>query len=88
MTTAILYHCRYVLDGWPVTKEQVDLLNKHRMILVCIIELQVTDEECLKRGEIDRKSPSRYNYYTHYTAGYHGNVVADHSPYTIVIVFS
>lgn len=50
---------RFVLDGWPLTKEQVDLLNKHRMILVCIVELQVSDEECLKRGEADRKSPSR-----------------------------
>ena len=51
---------RYILDGWPLTKDQVDLLNKHRMIPVCIVELQVSDEECLRRGECDRKSPSRY----------------------------
>ena len=50
---------RYILDGWPLTKDQVDLLNKHRMIPVCIVELQVSDDECLRRGECDRKSPSR-----------------------------
>lgn len=48
------------MDGWPLTKEQVDLLNKHRMIPVCIVELEVSDEECLRRGECDRKSPSRF----------------------------
>ena len=42
-----------------MTKDQVDLLNKHRLIPVCIVELQVSDEECLRRGECDRKSPSR-----------------------------
>lgn len=48
------------MDGWPLTKDQVDLLNKHRMIPVCIVELEVSDEECLRRGECDRKSPSRF----------------------------
>lgn len=51
---------RYILDGWPLTKDQVDLLNKHQMIPVCVVELQVSDEECLRRGESDRKSPSRF----------------------------
>jgi len=51
---------RYILDGWPLTKNQVDLLDKHRMIPVCIVELKVSDKECLRRGESDRKSPSRF----------------------------
>ena len=55
-----MYENRYILDGWPLTKEQVDLLNKHRMIPVCIVELEVSDEECLRRGECDRKSPTKY----------------------------
>ena len=56
----IVFENRYILDGWPLTKEQVDLLNKHRMIPVCIVELEVGDEECLRRGESDRKSPTKY----------------------------
>ena len=49
----------YVLDGWPLTKSQVDLLTKHRIIPVVVLELQVSDNELLRRAQLDRNSPTR-----------------------------
>jgi adenylate/nucleoside-diphosphate kinase len=49
----------FVLDGWPLTKSHVDLLTKHRIIPVVIVEMQVSDKEMLRRAELDRKSPTR-----------------------------
>lgn len=48
------------MDGWPLTKAHADLLAKFSIIPVCILELEVTDEEMLKRGELDRNSSTRY----------------------------
>lgn len=55
----ILNISRYILDGWPVTKAQVDLLTKFRIVPVCIVQLEVSEQEMLRRGEIDRASLSR-----------------------------
>jgi len=49
-----------VLDGWPLTKDHVDLLTKFGVIPVCIVELHTTDEEMLRRAEVDRGSAGRY----------------------------
>eukprot|EP00731_Ephydatia_muelleri_P001091 Em0001g1091a len=49
----------YVLDGWPVTKSQVELLTRYRIVPVCIVELTVSDAEVLRRGDGDRTSSSR-----------------------------
>ena len=54
--------CSFVLDGWPLTKSHVDLLTKHRIIPVVIVEMQVSDKEMLRRAELDRKSPTRCMY--------------------------
>ena len=54
--------CRYVLDGWPQTKSQMDLLTKHKIIPVIILEIQLSDNEMLRRAQLDRKSPMRYMY--------------------------
>ena len=50
---------RYVLDGWPLTRAHVDLLTKFHILPVCVVELEVTDQEMLRRGDLDRKEPNR-----------------------------
>ena len=50
---------RYVLDGWPLTREHVDLLTKFHILPVCVVELEVSDQEMLRRGDLDRKGPNR-----------------------------
>ncbi|XP_051881405.1 LOW QUALITY PROTEIN: adenylate kinase 9 [Pristis pectinata] len=49
----------FVLDGYPVTREQINLLNSRKIIPVRIIELQTDIKEILKRGLIDKRSPDR-----------------------------
>lgn len=50
---------RYVLDGWPSTKAQVDLLTKFHIIPLCFLELTLSESEVLKRGEKDRHLSNR-----------------------------
>jgi len=49
----------YVLDGWPLTKSQVELLTKFRIVPVVVLELEVSDQEMLRRAQLDRNSPAR-----------------------------
>ena len=51
--------CSFVLDGWPLTKSHVDLLTKFKIIPVLVIELQISDEEMMRRAHLDRNSPTR-----------------------------
>lgn len=51
--------CRYVLDGWPMTKAQMELLTRYKIIPVCIVELQTTNDEMLQRAEKDRQKADR-----------------------------
>ena len=50
---------RYVLDGWPLTRAHVDLLTKFHILPVCVVELEISDQEMLRRGDLDRKGPNR-----------------------------
>ena len=50
---------RYVIDGWPLTKAHVDLLAKFHVIPVCVVEVEISNEEILRRAAIERKSPNR-----------------------------
>ena len=50
----------FVLDGWPSTKSQVDLLVKFHITPVCVVEMSINEAEVLKRGKIDRCSVNRY----------------------------
>ncbi|KAM8953015.1 adenylate kinase 9 [Pelodytes ibericus] len=50
-----------VLDGYPVTKQQVDLLEACCIIPVKIFELQLPIKEILKRGLTDKKNTKRPN---------------------------
>ncbi|XP_059501210.1 adenylate kinase 9 isoform X2 [Stegostoma tigrinum] len=49
----------FVLDGYPVTRHQINLMNNCKIIPVKIIELQADIKEILKRGLTDSKSPDR-----------------------------
>lgn len=60
LVTKSVFQLRYVLDGWPLTKAHVDLLTRFHITPVCIVELEVGDQEVLRRGEIDRGSPNRW----------------------------
>ena len=55
-----MFYVRYILDGYPVTKRQVELLTERKIIPVRVVELQVEDDEVLRRGTADRHSPTRY----------------------------
>ena len=59
VSPVIVFKKRYVLDGWPVTKSQVDLLSRYRIVPVRVVELRVSDGEVLRRGDCDRTSASR-----------------------------
>ena len=43
-----------------MTKRQVELMTERKIIPVKVLELQVDDDEVLKRGTADRNSLSRY----------------------------
>ncbi|KAL9969395.1 hypothetical protein ACROYT_G021608 [Oculina patagonica] len=49
----------FILDGYPVTKRQVELLTERKIIPVRVVELQVEDDEVLRRGTADRHAPTR-----------------------------
>uniref|UniRef100_H3AND6 Adenylate kinase 9 n=1 Tax=Latimeria chalumnae TaxID=7897 RepID=H3AND6_LATCH len=55
----------FVLDGCPVTKRFVDILEVYSIIPVRIVELRVEIKECLKRGLLDRKSLNSLPYPLH-----------------------
>lgn len=52
-------YCRYILDGWPLTKTHVDLLEKFHLIPICIVELKVSNQEALRRAAVQRCSTTR-----------------------------
>ncbi|XP_077973287.1 adenylate kinase 9-like [Styela clava] len=49
----------YVLDGFPCTKQQVELLHKKCIVPVRIIELKIEGSEVVKRAASDRLSAER-----------------------------
>lgn len=50
---------RFVLDGYPVTTKQMELLRERSIIPHKVIELSIPDHVIMQRGAADRKSPSR-----------------------------
>lgn len=49
----------YILDGYPVTRRQVELMTERKIIPVRVLELQVDDKELLRRGMADLHAPTR-----------------------------
>ncbi|TSN30253.1 Adenylate kinase 9 [Bagarius yarrelli] len=49
----------YVLDGFPTTKKQAELMAARRVIPIRVIELQLDRDEVLRRGMRDKMKPNR-----------------------------
>ena len=45
-----------MFDGWPINKAHIDLLTKYHVLPVCVMELVVSDQEMLRRAEVDREA--------------------------------
>nr|XP_034965151.1 adenylate kinase 9 isoform X3 [Zootoca vivipara] len=54
-----------VIDGYPVTRKQVDLLEEMKIIPVKIFELDIDVKEVLRRALQDKQNPNRYPYPMH-----------------------
>ena len=54
------YICSYILDGYPMTKKQVDLMTERCLIPVRVFELDVDSKEIMVRGTRDRITASRF----------------------------
>ena len=50
---------RFILDGYPVTKEQVDIMTRRSIIPVRVIECVCDSKEIVTRATADRYSPQR-----------------------------
>ena len=48
-----------MLDGYPMTRSQIDLMTEHCIIPVRVIELDLESKECLIRGVRDRLNVPR-----------------------------
>ncbi|XP_063152555.1 adenylate kinase 9 [Candoia aspera] len=55
----------FVIDGYPVTRKQVDLLEEMKIIPVKIFELDIDVKEVLRRALLDKQSPNRPPYPLH-----------------------
>jgi len=49
----------FILDGYPVTLKQIELLNEQHIVPHKVIQLEVPNDEVLIRGAKDRLSPDR-----------------------------
>ncbi|XP_068273051.1 adenylate kinase 9 [Nyctibius grandis] len=55
----------FVIDGYPVTRKQVNLLESARIILVKIFELDMDAKEVFRRALLDKESTNRPPYPEH-----------------------
>lgn len=51
---------RYILDGFPTTMKQVELMTERCIIPVRVIELEINSKEVMVRGLRDRMSSARF----------------------------
>lgn len=54
-----VYDFRYVLDGFPNTIKQAELLGSRNLIPLVIFELELETVEVLKRGLADKMKPNK-----------------------------
>ncbi|KAL0967755.1 hypothetical protein UPYG_G00256470 [Umbra pygmaea] len=50
----------YVLDGYPMTRRQAELMEARSIIPMRVVELQLDTVEVLKRGFTDKMEPNRH----------------------------
>lgn len=51
--------CSFVLDGYPLSRQQVELMTKRNILPVRVLELQLPGMEIVTRATKDRYSPDR-----------------------------
>ena len=51
---------RFVLDGYPVTAKQMELMRERSIIPYKVIDLVIPDQAIMQRGLKDRKSSDGY----------------------------
>ena len=54
------YYYSYILDGYPMTMKQVELMTERCIIPVRVIELDIDSKEVMVRGLRDRMSSARF----------------------------
>ena len=59
LTLFLFVFHRYVLDGFPMTKKQVELMHARSIIPVRIINLGLDSKDVMIRGIKDRLAPTR-----------------------------
>ena len=50
----------YVLDGFPVTLRQAELMEARSIIPMVVLELALDSTEVLQRGLLDKSRPNKY----------------------------
>ena len=75
-----------MLDGWPSSNLQVELLTKFHVIPACVIELDIKEAEVLKRGYKDRHSLERCYSMLAFEI-YYALFLIGHIQFMIVILF-
>lgn len=53
------WHSRYVLDGFPKTLKQAELMGSRGIIPMIVVELELDTVEVLKRGLVDKSKPNK-----------------------------
>ena len=55
-----VWNSRYVLDGFPMTLKQAELMASQSIIPMIVIELELDTGEVLRRGHADQIKPNKY----------------------------
>lgn len=58
-TYLLVWHSRYVLDGFPKTLKQTELMGSRSIIPMIVVELELDTVEVLKRGLVDKMKPNK-----------------------------
>lgn len=57
--TVFVCFTRYVLDGFPMTIKQAELLGSRNLVPMITVELELDTVEVLKRGLVDKMRPNK-----------------------------
>lgn len=58
-TFSFLWYSRFVLDGFPMTLKQAQLMESWSIIPMIVVELELDTVEVMKRSLVDKMKPSK-----------------------------